>query len=263
MLDRFVRILSAFDASVSSMSVTALARRAQVPLATAYRLVDDLVRRDMLARSEDGNITLGLRLWELASRSSPARDLREAAMPFMEDIQAVVRQHTQLTVLQDDEVLIIERLSSRDSVVNQARVAGRLPVHTTSSGVVLLAYAPSHVQEAYLLRHPDAVVPLDSASLDFRQLLARVRGQGYAALDGLVDAETSGIAVPVLGAGNTAVAALSVVVPLLGDRLHSIVPVLMTGARGISRAMGVVPRSTSHFSFNESRDAAGVSPESH
>jgi DNA-binding IclR family transcriptional regulator len=243
MLDRFVRILSAFDASRRTMSVATLARRADVPLATAYRLVENMVRRDLLSRSGDGQISLGLRLWELASRSSPARDLREAAMPFMEDIQAVVRQHTQLAVLRDDEVLFIERLSSPGSVVNQASIAGRLPVHRTSSGVVLLAFAPAHVQEAYLTRHPDAGVGLDAVSYDFRQLLARVRQQGFAALDGLVDAETSGVAVPVLapGQGTTAVAALSVVVPLLGDRLHGIIPVLMTGARGISRSMSALP----------------------
>jgi DNA-binding IclR family transcriptional regulator len=101
------------------------------------------------------------------------------------------------------------------------------------------------VQEAYLTRHPDAGVGLDAVSYDFRQLLARVRQQGFAALDGLVDAETSGVAVPVLapgqGATAVAVAALSVVVPLLGDRLHGIIPVLMTGARGISRSMGALP----------------------
>ncbi|MDJ0356840.1 IclR family transcriptional regulator [Paenarthrobacter sp. PH39-S1] len=242
MLDRFVRILSAFDGSRNSMTVSALARLADIPPATAYRLVDELVRRDLLSRSEGGQVSLGLRLWELASRSSPAVDLREAARPFMEDIQAVVRQHTQLAVLRDDEVLFIERLSSRVSVVNPARVAGRLPVHRTSSGVVLLAYAPGHIQEAYLTRHPDAAVPLDSVSIDLRQLLARVRQQGYAALDGLVDTETSGVAVPVLGARNLAIAALSVVVPLLGDNLHSILPVLMAGSRGISRSMGVVPK---------------------
>lgn len=243
MLDRLVRILSAFDAARGSMTVSTLSRLAGLPPATAYRLVDELVGHEMLARSADGQISLGLGLWELASRSSPALDLKEAAKPFMEDIQAVVRQHTQLAVLREDEVLFIERLSSRDSVVNQARVAGRLPVHRTSSGVVLLAYAPSHVQEAYLARHLDTAGPSGAVAPGFRDLLIRVRSQGYAALDGLVDAETSGVAVPVLSTGNVATAALSVVVPLLGDNLHGILPVLMTGSRGISRAMGFVPRS--------------------
>ncbi|MDQ6751926.1 MAG: IclR family transcriptional regulator [Actinomycetota bacterium] len=264
MLDRFVRILTAFDASRRSMSVATLARRADVPLATAYRLVEDMVCRDLLTRSGDGQISLGLRLWELANRSSPARDLREGAMPFMEDIQAVVRQHTQLAVLSDDEVLVIERLSSPGSVVNPASIAGRLPVHRTSSGVVLLAFAPNHVQEAYLARHPEAGVGLDAAPYDFRQLLARVRQQGFAALDGLVDAETSGVAVPVIGHGNSAIAALSVVVPLLGDRLHAIIPVLMTGARGISRAMGTVPGgSVGVFPLNENSGTGAASAASH
>lgn len=164
-------------------------------------------------------------------------------MPFMEDIQAVVRQHTQLAVLREDEVLFIERLSGRDSVVNQARIAGRLPVHRTSSGLVLLAFSPSAVQEAYLARHPDAGVGLERTSYDFRAVLAQVRQHGYAHLDGQVDVDTSGVAVPVRGSGRE-VAALSVVVPRLDGNPHAIVPLLTAGARGISRAMGVQPRDS-------------------
>ncbi|NVM98627.1 IclR family transcriptional regulator [Arthrobacter sp. SDTb3-6] len=237
-LDRLVRILGAFDADVPSMSVGVLAVRADVPLATAYRLVDQLAAHDFLRRDSSGAVRLGYGLWELASRSSSALTLREAAMPFMEDIQAVVGQHTQLGVLQDDEVLFIERLSGRDSVVNQARVAGRLPVHRTSSGLVLLAFSPAHVQEAYLLRHPAATVPGDAGAGDFRRVLARIRAQGYAALEGLVDEDTTGIAVPVLGPGRTAIAALGVVVARQAVSVHSFLPALMTGARGIARAVG-------------------------
>lgn len=237
-LDRFERILGAFDAQQNSMTVAALAERADIPLATAYRLVDDLIHRGLLARNPDRQITLGIRLWELASRCSPALDLREAAMPFMEDIQAVIRQHTQLAVLREDEVLFIERLSGRGSVVNQARIAGRLPVHRSSSGLVLLAFSEPAVQEAYLTRHPDAGVMTGAASYDFRSLLARVRHQGYAHLDGLVDPDTSGIAVPVRH-GHGDVAALGVVVPREdGPNPHAIVPLLTAGARGIARAMG-------------------------
>lgn len=114
-----------------------LAARAGLPLATAYRLVDQLGGHDFLRRDDGGRVRLGLGLGELASRSSTALDLREAAMPYMEDVQAVVGQHTQLGVLRHDDVLFIERLSGRDSVVNQARVAGRLPIHKSSSGVVV------------------------------------------------------------------------------------------------------------------------------
>lgn len=240
-LDRLVRVLSAFDADVPSMTVGALAARADVPLATAYRLVDQLIGHDFLRKDGSGNLRFGLGVWELASRSSPALDLREAAMPFMEDIQAVVGQHTQLAVLRDDEVLFIERLSGRDSVVNQARIAGRLPVHRTSAGVVLLAFSPAQVQEAYLRRHPNAALPGGSGPVDFRRVLAAVRAQRYAAFDGLVDEDTTGIAVPVLGRGDVAIAALGVVVARQDGNIHAILPALMTGARGIARAAGERP----------------------
>lgn len=240
-LDRLVRILGSFDTDAQSMTVAVLAARAGLPLATAYRLVDQLVGYDFLRKDARGDLRLGLGLWELASRSSAALDLREAAMPFMEDIQAVVGQHTQLGVLRDDEVLFIERLSGRDSVVNQARIAGRLPVHKSSSGVVLLAFSPPQVQEGYFRRHPKAGLPGNSGPGGFRRMLAEVRTQGHAALDGLMDEDTTGIAVPVLGHGHLAIAALGVVVGRGSGSVHAILPALMTGARGIARAVGERP----------------------
>jgi DNA-binding IclR family transcriptional regulator len=255
MLERFVRILSSFDATKSSMTVASLSRRADVPLATAYRLVDEMARHELLSKEPNGQVRLGLRLWELANRSSPAVDMAQAARPFMEDIQSVVRQHTQLAILKDDDVLVIERLSSRTSVVNQAKIAGRMPVHRTALGMVQLAYSPNHVQESYLTRHPEAVASVDAVSFDFRRHLVEIRKRGYAAFDGRVDTDTTGLAVPVLGRSGHAIAAIGVVLPLGFENLPSLVPVLMAGARGIARAVGEMPGGAeappSQFPLNE------------
>ncbi len=231
MIRRLMRIISSFDHSKPAMSVAVLAKRAGIPLATTHRLVNELVNEGVLRREPDGRIRLGLRLWELASRSSEVLSLRQSALPFMEDVQAVIRQHTQLAVLQDDEVLFVERLSSRDSVVNEAKVAGRLPVHVSSSGMVLLAHSPPQKQEAYLLRNADTV---DAGRL--RRDLAGVRQSGYAALAGYVVADTTGIAVPVPGPQDV-IAALGVVVAAGEENIPATVPALMTAARGIARAV--------------------------
>src|SRR5690625_6704914 len=144
-LERVLRILSAFDAQRRQLPVAELARLANIPLATTYRLVGQLAAEDILTRYPDGTIGLGMRLWELAARSSPAVSLRTAAMPFLDDVQAIFRQHTQLSVLDDNEVLVVERLSSRNSVVNQATVATRIPIHTVSMGLAQLAFQPAHI----------------------------------------------------------------------------------------------------------------------
>ena len=235
MAGRIVRIISAFDENRPSMPVATLARRTGLPLSTTHRIVRDLMGHGFLQKEPDGGVRLGLRLWELANRSSAALGLKQIAMPFMEDIQAVVRQHTQLSVLSGDEVLFIERLSSHGSVLNHAQVAGRLPVHISSSGMVMMAHSPRHVQEAYLQgRHLDA-----GEERSLRAAWAQMRLQGSASLPGAVVPDTTGIAVPVFGPAGTAVAAIGVVVPTGEEHIPATVPALMTAARGISRGLGV------------------------
>src|SRR3954454_4948316 len=99
----------------------------------------------MLERGPGREVRVGVRLWELGARASPTVTLRDAAMPFLEDVHAVVGHHAQLAVLDGEHVLFLERLSARDAVVNFSRIAGRLPLHTSSSGLVLLAHAPPDV----------------------------------------------------------------------------------------------------------------------
>ncbi|GAA3692113.1 IclR family transcriptional regulator [Arthrobacter ginkgonis] len=236
-LDRLVRILDAFDAGTPSLTVSALARRANVPRASAYRLVEELLRHGLLAR-EGGEVRLGLRLWELANRASSTLDLKRVAMPFMEDVNQVVRQNTQLAVLHDDEVLVLERLSRPGSVVNQASVAGRMPVHLTSMGLALLAFSPAPVLEGYLERHGDR---MRSSHPDLRRELAHIRQTGYASLEGFIDTDTTGVAVPVLDRRGHALAVLAVVVPRGSDLLRPAVMALRTAARGISRGLGEMP----------------------
>ena len=114
-------------------------------------MVAELVRHGLLSRSDDGRrIRVGVRLWELGSRAAPTRGLREAALPFMEDLHTVIRHHVQLGVLDGQEVLFVERLSAREAVINVTEVAGRLPLHASSSGLVLLAHAAPEIQDAVL-----------------------------------------------------------------------------------------------------------------
>lgn len=240
-LDRVVRILESFDDAQPTLTVSALSRRSGIPQATMYRLVGEMVEHGILARSQDGTVRLGLRLWELVARSSPAKDLREAALPFLQDVQSVVHQHTQLSVLRDGEVLVLERLSSSGSVINQASVAGRMSAHDTSMGMVMLAFSPTGVQERYRLRYPDVDRRSSTTTTDFRRDLAEIRRRGYASYDGVLDDGTTGISVPVLDRAGRAVAALGVVVPTGVVQRQAIIAVLMAAARGIAREAGESP----------------------
>lgn len=251
-LDRLIRILGAFDADRPTLSVAALARRAAIPLPSAYRWVDRLTAAGLLERLDGGAVGLGMRLWELASRSSPSTTLRQAAMPYMDDVQAVLRQHTQIAVLDSAGVLVLERLSARGAVPNQATVAGRMPTFTTSLGLVLLAFARRHETESFLKVHaaelgvpvPDpghegsARGVVNPTEQELRLQLSAIRRQGWASVDGQVDSDVTGVAVPVFSPDGQAIAALGVVVPRTSEFRPGLAPMLLAAARGISRALG-------------------------
>jgi DNA-binding IclR family transcriptional regulator len=235
-LSRAVRIFEAFSPDDQSLQVSEIARRAGLHLATTSRLVAELVEHGLLARDAERRVRVGVRMWELAQRASPTLSLREAAMPFLEDLHAVVGQHVQLGVLDGDEVLFVERLSAPGAVINYTRIAGRLPLHASSSGLVLLANGPTELQERILARPLRRFTPHTlTTPHDLRRALADVRRLGHAYLPGHIHEDALGIAVPIRDRG-TVPAAVSAIVPNDAEG-RAVVPVLMTAARGIARAL--------------------------
>ena len=235
-IDRLVRVLGTFDAEHTAQSPSDISRRAGLPASTGHRLVGELVTSGLLERDDEGRARVGMRLWELATRGSLALGLRQAALPAMERVQSLVQQHTQLGVLDGDQVLFLERLSHPDAGANIARIAGRLPLHASSSGLVLLASAPPAVVERVLAAPLESLAPetiSDPAAL--RRKLAEVRRLGHAMAPGSIEAVSTGVAVPIRDRGSV-VAALGVVLPR-GEESDQVVAVLRAAAGEIEDAL--------------------------
>lgn len=245
-LSRAVRIFEAFTPEDTTLGVSEIARRAGLHPATASRLIAELVTHGLLAREPGRRVRIGVRMWELALRASPTLSLRDAAMPFLEDAHAVIGHHVQLGVLDGEEVIFVERLSAPGAVINYSRIAGRLPLHVSSSGLVLLANGPHDLQER-VLASPLVTYTARTISSprELRAVLAEVRRQGFAFCPGHVHEDALGIAVPVRGPRQPVVAALSAIVPVAADG-KAVIGVLTAAARGIGRTLASAGESVSH-----------------
>ena len=84
---RFLAILGTFDTQNHRLSLCAIARRAEVPLPTAHRLVAELVEHGALARA-GGDYVIGRRLCDVELLAPVQSTLRETASPFLNDIYA-------------------------------------------------------------------------------------------------------------------------------------------------------------------------------
>lgn len=243
-------ILDSFVPGEARLTLTEIARRTSLPMATAHRLVRELVRVGGLEREEGGTYRIGVRLWEIGSLAPIRGGLRELAMPFMEDLYEATHENIQLAVLAGTEAMILEKISGRHSVRIVTRVGGRLPLHATGVGKVLLAHAPAKLLEAVLAK-PLEVMATNTIRdpEELRRDLALVRSRGWSATRDEMTAGAMSVGAPVFGPEHTVVAALSVVVDSrTGDPERLAAPV-RTAARGLSRQVSdrwdrIVPTSS-------------------
>jgi DNA-binding IclR family transcriptional regulator len=233
-------LLAAFSADEPELTLTELSERTGLPRPTVHRLAGEMVGWGALERDDRGPYRIGLRLWEVAALAPRGMGLRERAMPFLEDLFEVTRQNVQLAVLDGHETVYVERLSARGAVGIVSRVGGRLPLHATAVGQVLLAHAPAELQEEVLAGPMAALTARTIVDhRELRRVLAEVRRTGVAVCDGQVELKSLSVAAAIHGSTGAVVAALSVVVPSEPGAAPAYLPVVRAAARGITRTFGV------------------------
>lgn len=70
---------------------------------------------------------------------------REGTRPFMLDLYEATHENVHLAILDGHKVLYLEKVSGRRSIPIRTRARGRLPLHATGLGKVLLAFAPDEL----------------------------------------------------------------------------------------------------------------------
>jgi DNA-binding IclR family transcriptional regulator len=234
---RVLALLGAFDSEHRSMTLTDLARRADLPLTTAYRLVGELVDWGALVRRGSGEYVVGRRLWDLGLLAPVQTGLRQVASPFLHDLYAATLATVHLAVRDGTSVLYVDRLSGHVSVPVVSDVGSRLPMHSTGVGKVLLAHAPDDVR-AWVFANLTRITPYTVTQPGrLRADLRRVLRDGYAQTSDEMSLGACSVAVPIRAPNGPVVAALGIVVPSLGRDRPRLVAALQVAAQGIGRSL--------------------------
>jgi len=233
---RVLDMFAAYDKEHRSLTLTALAGRAGLPLATAHRLAGELVRAGALVRQDSGEYVVGRRMWDLGLVAPVETALRHAASPFLHDLYSTTLATVHLAVRDGTAALYVERVSGHSSVPVLSQVGSRLPMHATGVGKVLLAYAPDEIRAAVLggltRVTPYTVTQPGRLSDQLRRVLA----DGHATTSEEMSLGACSVAVPVRGRDGEVVAALGFVVANLRHR-GRLLSALQVAARGIGRSL--------------------------
>lgn len=233
---RALALLGAFDEHHRALTLTALARRAGLPMSTTHRLVGELTAWGALARTRDGDYVVGRRLWDLGLLAPVQTGLREQASPYLHDLYGATLATVHLAVRDGTDVLYVDRLSGHASVPIVSTIGSRLPMHATGVGKVLLAHAPADVQQAVLSDLPRITPYTVTQPGRLRRQLARVLRDDHATTVEEMSLGGCSVAVPIRRRASV-VAALGIVVPSLKHDRARLVAALQVAARGIGRAL--------------------------
>jgi DNA-binding IclR family transcriptional regulator len=229
---RATSLLSAFDADHRALNLSQLSRRSGLPLATVHRLAADLVESRLLVRRADGRYEIGALLWRLGLLAPPT-ELRELALPYLQDLVGATGHTAHLAVLDGARALVIDRLSGTRTVPTRHSPGARVPLYCTAVGKALLAHADPDVvgRVAGDLRRRTPYTVSDPAAL--RRQLEDIRRSGVAWSTQEHRLGITSLAVPVDGPTGV-VAAIGLLAPLRSPRLSGALPHLRAAAASVS-----------------------------
>ncbi|MCX4767327.1 IclR family transcriptional regulator [Streptomyces sp. NBC_01275] len=236
MLEKAALILESFSPSGGPYRLSELSERTGLPKPTVHRLAADLIGLGWLERVGP-QYRLGAKLFELGSLVPHRLDLRETALPFLQDLFEATRETVHLGVRDGLDVVYLERIHGHEALRLPSRIGGSLPLSCTGVGKALLAFSGAELTEELLARPLPSLTPhsiTDPARL--RTALEKIQVSGLAYEEQEAAPGVSCIAAPVF-AGGAAVAALSVAVPRSRFSPAHLAPAVRTAALGLSRVL--------------------------
>jgi DNA-binding IclR family transcriptional regulator len=241
-IDRAAGLLDVIGNHPDPVSLKVLAAETGLHTSTAYRILDALVVHGYVERAASGQYTLGPRLLHFASRVHGKVDLLREAKPIMEWLRSEVGETVNLTVREGDEVIYVERaLPNRMMRVEQV-IGSRAPLHVTAVGKLFLAEGGEQACRQYARRTrlkrytPNTLTQVARLWGEARA----ARDQGYALDNEEAELGVACIGVPVLDAGGTMIAGLSISAPR-ERRQNAWIPLLKKAGERLSARLGYRP----------------------
>jgi DNA-binding IclR family transcriptional regulator len=206
-LDKGLDILELLAATEDGLSQAEIAKALERSPNEIYRMLDRLVRRDYVRRTSADRYELTLKLFELSHMTPPIRRLVSQATPVLRRFARDSEQAVHL-VIHDRNILVVVAQVDGPGYWNVSiRVGSRIGLVNTGSGHVFLAFASEEDRALMLEDHNGK--PREKLSPQLQARFARVREQGYEAMESQQVAGVVNLSVPIFGPLGTVIAALT------------------------------------------------------
>ncbi len=209
-LDKGLDILELLATSPTGLTQAEISKRLGRAINEIYRMLDTLVRRHYITRSEQGDqYMLSLKLLVLANMHPPRRRLLDIAEPTMRTVSMKSEQSCHLATWEEGDVIIASAFSAPGNWRLSLRPGSLIGVYNTGSGQVMIAFQKSEQQKRMLTEHSLVQGEERPSPEEFEKILTKIRAVGYAREPSQTTVGVVNLSFPILDPSGNAIACLT------------------------------------------------------
>jgi IclR family transcriptional regulator, KDG regulon repressor len=243
-IDRAAQILDCFGFEHQELSVSEIGAKTNLHRSTAHRILMALEYNDLIQQNpENGKYRLGIKLFRLGHQAVSHLNLREICRPFLTRIMNETKETVHLAVLDEDQVLYLDKVEGPHALRMPSRVGRRIPTYCTSLGKAMLSCLDDqqvkNIFRNQVLR-PYTANTLKTAS-QLLYDLRMIRKRGYSIDNEEIEIGLRCVGAPIKDYTGAMVGAISAAAPsarLSGQKIHTVGRLVVTTAEEISEKLG-------------------------
>jgi IclR family acetate operon transcriptional repressor len=249
-VDRALSILETLAEDDEGYRLSDLAVRTGLSASTVHRLLATLEsRRFVQFDRAESKWHVGVRSFTVGASFARRRNFSTQAIPYLRKLRDLTRETANLAVVDDEYIIVLTRMESREIMRSLTQVGGRVAMVTSGVGKAVLATYSDEDVGAVIRHH--GMPRLTEKSIvrpgDLFKELATIRKQGFAIDDEEASMGLRCIAAVVYNDCAEPLAAISVsgmTSRLTDERLPEIGQIVRDVAGELTRALGgVMPKS--------------------
>lgn len=227
-VERALDILECLSRAEEEMGVSEIGAATGLAAGTAHRLLGTLSSRGYIHRNSETR-RYGLGLKSLTMAMVTRERIAPLALPFLTELMQVSQETANLAILEGNSTMYIEQVAPSRMLRIFTEPGNRVPLHSSGTGKVLLAYQPPRLLD-FIIGRSGLTRQTVSTITDPSQLRAELRSirrQGYAVDFGEQEEGVRCLAGPVFGPDGEIFASMSISGPasrLSSRRIKALVP---------------------------------------
>jgi IclR family transcriptional regulator, KDG regulon repressor len=243
-LERSLGILELLCSEGPELSLIELSERLRLHKSTTHRLIGVLEQYRFVEKSSStGRYRLGLKLFELGSKAVAHIDWKERARRYLERLAFETGETAHLCILDDGEVLYLEKVEAPRTVRVPSIVGRRYPAHCGGAGKTLLAFQPEEEIEELIKRRGLKEYTRNTLTTpaQLRDGLRLVRQKGYAIDNEEFEEGLECIGAPIRDYSGRVIAAISIAGPtfrITEEKIPVLAKSVVEVARELSADLG-------------------------